>query len=161
MYRSSCPIFCTRFGIGVNLHNVVYVAVQVKTYLFQYLNHDVAAILDSGAELVLAETMDEGMHTALTEAGVKVFDCGLASTPAMFMSTVFDNYKCDGAIMITASHLPFNRNGFKYFDKDGGLNKEQQTAADVNKDGKKAYLIRQIEVPSGALDHIDLHGTFS
>ncbi|MBO4680654.1 MAG: hypothetical protein J5623_01990 [Clostridiales bacterium] len=31
----------------------------------------------------------------------------------------------------------------------------------VNKDGKKAYLIRQIEVPSGALDHIDLHGTFS
>ena len=31
----------------------------------------------------------------------------------------------------------------------------------VNKDGKKAYLIRQIEVPSGDLDHIDLHGTFS
>ncbi len=53
----------------------------------------------------------------------RIYDCGLASTPSMFMTTVFDDYGCDGAIMITASHLPFNRNGFKYFDKDGGLNK--------------------------------------
>lgn len=59
----------------------------------------------------------------LAAYGVNVLDCGLASTPAMFMSTVFEEYKCDGAIMITASHLPWNRNGFKYFDKDGGLNK--------------------------------------
>lgn len=26
--------------------------------------------------------------------------------------------------MITASHLPFNRNGFKFFTKDGGLDKK-------------------------------------
>ena len=26
--------------------------------------------------------------------------------------------------MVTASHLPYNRNGFKFFTKDGGLNKE-------------------------------------
>lgn len=60
---------------------------------------------------------------ALSAAGVRVLDCGLASTPAMFMATVFDGYACDGSIMITASHLPFNRNGFKYFNRDGGLNK--------------------------------------
>ena len=30
----------------------------------------------------------------------------------------------------------------------------------VNKDGKKAYLVRQIEVP-GQMSHIDFHGTFS
>ena len=30
----------------------------------------------------------------------------------------------------------------------------------VNKNGKKAYLVRQIEVP-GQMSHIDLHGTFS
>ena len=67
----------------------------------------------------LAETIVE----TLVHIGVKVYDCGLASTPAMFMSTVFEEYACDGAIMITASHLPFYRNGFKYFDKEGGLNK--------------------------------------
>ena len=68
------------------------------------------------------------LREAVTEAflakGLKVYDCGMASTPAMFMSTVFPEYDCDGAVMITASHLPFNRNGFKYFDKDGGLNKQ-------------------------------------
>lgn len=29
-------------------------------------------------------------------------------------------HQYDGAIMITASHLPFHRNGFKFFTKDGG-----------------------------------------
>ena len=61
---------------------------------------------------------------AMRFCGVKVLDCGLASTPAMFMSTVFPEFCCDGAIMITASHLPYNRNGFKYFDKNGGLDKK-------------------------------------
>ena len=70
-----------------------------------------------------AGSLKETIVETLKHIGVKVYDCGLASTPAMFMSTVFPQYACDGAIMITASHLPFNRNGFKYFDKDGGLNK--------------------------------------
>ncbi len=29
--------------------------------------------------------------------------------------------------MITASHLPFNRNGFKFFTKEGGLEKKDIT----------------------------------
>ena len=32
-------------------------------------------------------------------------------------------YEYDGGIIITASHLPFNRNGFKFFTKEGGLEK--------------------------------------
>ena len=60
---------------------------------------------------------------ALIPYGVTVLRAGLASTPAMFMSTVFDECRCDGAVMITASHLPKERNGFKFFDADGGLNK--------------------------------------
>ena len=71
-----------------------------------------------------AESLKSAILMALQGIGATVYDCGLASTPAMFMSTIFEDYRCDGAIMITASHLPFNRNGFKYFDRDGGLNKE-------------------------------------
>ena len=71
-----------------------------------------------------ADALKETLIYTLMEAGITVFDCGLASTPAMFMSTMFKEYQCDGAIMITASHLPFNRNGFKYFSKDGGLDKK-------------------------------------
>lgn len=60
---------------------------------------------------------------ALVPYGCKLLDAGLASTPAMFMSTIFEGYRCHGAVMVTASHLPFNRNGLKFFDCDGGLNK--------------------------------------
>jgi len=60
----------------------------------------------------------------ITKLGHSVSDFGLASTPAMFMSTVLDGYNYDGAIMITASHLPFNRNGFKFFTCEGGLEKQ-------------------------------------
>ena len=41
----------------------------------------------------------------------------------MFMTTVMDGYKCDGSIMITASHLPFFYNGLKFFTENGGLEK--------------------------------------
>ena len=58
------------------------------------------------------------------ESGVTVFDCGLASTPAMFMTTIDASTHVTAGIMITASHLPFNRNGFKFFTKNGGLDKK-------------------------------------
>lgn len=56
-----------------------------------------------------------------------VIDCGMASTPAMFMTTLSKKTKIQGAVMITASHLPFNRNGFKFFVRKGGLNKKDIT----------------------------------
>ena len=60
---------------------------------------------------------------AMVAQGLKVVNFGMASTPAMFMSTVTEGYAYDGSVMITASHLPFNRNGFKFFTAQGGLEK--------------------------------------
>ena len=57
---------------------------------------------------------------ALNRAGAEVADLGLATTPAMFMSTVLPRRPFDAAIMITASHLPWNRNGMKFFTANGG-----------------------------------------
>ncbi len=74
-----------------------------------------------------AQQLKTACINAMTALGIRVLDCGLASTPAMFFSTVFPQYRCDGAVMITASHLPENRNGFKYFDREGGLNKSDIT----------------------------------
>ncbi|MEO1522194.1 MAG: phosphomannomutase/phosphoglucomutase, partial [Cyanobacteria bacterium J06633_2] len=71
----------------------------------------------SGPELLTA--VANGMMTI----GVSVYTFGMASTPAMFMSTVNPDLTCDGAIMMTASHLPFNRNGLKFFTAQGGLGK--------------------------------------
>ena len=65
---------------------------------------------------------------AMVEQGLNVTDFGMASTPAMFMSTVTEGHNYDGSVMITASHLPFNRNGFKFFTCNGGLE-----SADIKK----------------------------
>eukprot|EP00899_Mesostigma_viride_P020964 jgi/Mesvir1/2886/Mv13960-RA.2 len=51
-------------------------------------------------------------------------DFGLCTTPAMFMSCITEGFDFDGAVMLTASHLPFNRNGLKFFNKAGGTNKK-------------------------------------
>lgn len=71
-----------------------------------------------------AAAIKQAVFEGLVAAGCTVNDCGLASTPAMFMSTIFENHGCDGSIMLTASHLPFNRNGMKFFVPAGGLEKQ-------------------------------------
>ena len=75
----------------------------------------------SGQNLMVA------VSSGLISQGVDVKCCGLATTPAMFMSIVFEQSQFDGSVMITASHLPFNRNGIKFFTKDGGLEHEDIT----------------------------------
>ena len=77
----------------------------------------------SGSALMSA-TLD-----GITDAGSQAHDFEMASTPAMFMSTITPGFECDGAIMLTASHLPFNRNGFKFFTAKGGL--EKKDVADI------------------------------
>jgi len=67
------------------------------------------------------ETLCGWLCEAMVEQGLQVTDFGMASTPAMFMATVTEGYAFDGSVMITASHLPFNRNGFKFFTPAGGL----------------------------------------
>lgn len=68
---------------------------------------------------ITADRISGCVKEALVNAGVTVLDCGLASTPAMFMTTV--DLHTDAAIQITASHHPFDRNGLKFFIGTGGL----------------------------------------
>lgn len=72
---------------------------------------------------ITAQDFKDWIIYSMNSKNIIPFDCGLASTPAIFMSTVFNESDCDGGIMITASHLPYNRNGFKFFSKEGGLDK--------------------------------------
>lgn len=94
-------------------------------WLSQKTGKDAAALTISiGRDPRLSgESLAEAFCQALRPYGCRLLDAGLASTPAMFMSTIFEEYQCDGAVMITASHLPWNRNGMKFFSRDGGLDK--------------------------------------
>lgn len=100
-----------------------------SSWLSQKLDKPAAALLISvgrdsrlsGAELTQA------VMSGINSLGSQVYDFAIASTPAMFMSTITDGFNCDGAIMLTASHLPFNRNGLKFFTAQGGLEKKDIT----------------------------------
>ena len=72
------------------------------------------------------ERMRDAVIRGLTRAGAQVLECGLCSTPAMFMTTV--DLGCDGAVQITASHHPWQRNGLKFFRPSGGLESEDISA---------------------------------
>lgn len=71
--------------------------------------------------------LKDSVIAGIVKMGACAVDCNMASTPAMFMATVLPGYEYDGSVMLTASHLPFNRNGLKFFTKDGGLEKADIT----------------------------------
>ncbi|CAM9298992.1 unnamed protein product [Ascophyllum nodosum] len=73
----------------------------------------------SGQEL--SQAIMGGMTSE--KGGCEVTEFGFCTTPAMFMACVTEGHSYDGAIMVTASHLPSHRNGFKFFTKAGGLAK--------------------------------------
>lgn len=82
-----------------------------------------------GKELKIAIGMDsrisgqdlkQALLDGMAPADVTIIDCGMATTPAMFMATLYDDFRVDGSIMITASHLPYQYNGLKFFTATGG-----------------------------------------
>ena len=65
--------------------------------------------------------LKEGLIQGMKAADCDVLDCGLCTTPAMFMVCVEESTRAHGSIMITASHHPSQKNGFKFITRDGGL----------------------------------------
>ncbi|MCH5316373.1 MAG: phosphomannomutase/phosphoglucomutase [Eubacterium sp.] len=82
---------------------------------------------------ISADRIKASAIRAFVAEGAEVYDCGLASTPSMFMTIVMD-IKADASLEITASHHPYQRNGLKFFTRNGGLE-----GADVKEILKIAY----------------------
>lgn len=57
----------------------------------------------------------------IARTGAQVWDYGMCTTPAMYMSLLTEGFEADASIMVTASHHPCSRNGFKFFLPDGGV----------------------------------------
>lgn len=93
------------------------------TWLSQkgYSDITVAAGMDSR---ISGASLKSAFAEGVLSMGGNLVDCGIASTPAMFMTTKSSNIKATAGVMLTASHLPFNRNGLKFFTAEGGLDKK-------------------------------------
>lgn len=68
---------------------------------------------------ISAQRLRAAVLRGISKMGASVLDCGLSTTPSMFLTTV--DLACTGAVEITASHHPYHRNGLKFFTKDGSL----------------------------------------
>ena len=92
----------------------------------------------------------------------RVYDCALITTPAMFQSTALPESDFDGAVMITASHLPYNRNGMKFFTKEGSISKSDlsgilETAAAIAEqyaEPDPETLLKLTSLPSGVFEPV-------
>ncbi len=70
-----------------------------------------------------AERICSAAAEAVVSLGGNVLLTGLSSTPSMFM--LLQDGLADGSVMVTASHLPYRKNGMKFFLKEGGLESEE------------------------------------
>lgn len=102
------------------------------------------------------EALRDGLIQGLTAMGVTVLDCGIATTPSMFFATYYEGSNCHGAVEITASHLPYDRNGLKFFTKEGGIDgKDVSTLIELAE--KDAFE----SVSGGAVEPLDLMDAYS
>ena len=114
-------------GAPVNLtaDDACRIAMAFAVYLASKINKPAAELkIGVGHDSRLtADIISKAVLGGIEAAGAKAYYCGLASTPSMFCATVYDETKFDGSVMITASHLPKERNGLKFFDRSGGFDK--------------------------------------
>ena len=80
---------------------------------------------------ITSTALCDAVVKGITSTGHHALVTGLSTTPSMFAllkdEALMQELPCQGSIMITASHLPFNRNGLKFFSPDGGLESQDIT----------------------------------
>ncbi|AGM44872.1 phosphomannomutase [Aeromonas dhakensis] len=69
--------------------------------------------------------MAQACAAALLQAGVEPIYYGVIPTPALAYQAMQDNMPC---IMVTGSHIPFDRNGLKFYRPDGEITKTDELA---------------------------------
>lgn len=103
---------------------------------------------------ISAVRIKNALLSVFAAEGVKVFDCGLSSTPSMFMTTV--TLGVTASVQITASHHPYDKNGLKFFTKEGGFEGE-----DIKAVLEKADKLTEVETALPCADNIDFMSQYS
>ena len=70
---------------------------------------------------ISAPRLEKLVADALLACGADVVLTGLSSTPSMFILLKQSGFGCDASVMLTASHMPYDKNGLKFFTEESGL----------------------------------------
>lgn len=107
---------------------------------------------------ISGERIAQCVISMFERAGVETIYTNLSSTPSMFMTTV--DLSCDGAVQITASHHPFNRNGLKFFTRGGGLEGSdiaeilEYAQDDIKPDAVDGGIVTEVDYMSQYAEHL-------
>ncbi|QSX32680.1 phosphomannomutase [Shewanella avicenniae] len=83
---------------------------------------DIAIAIDNRPS---SPAMAQACMQALTDAGITPIYYGVVPTPALAYKAMQDQMPC---IMVTGSHIPFDRNGLKFYRPDGEITKADEQA---------------------------------
>lgn len=109
---------------------------------------------------ITAEQLKKAAIKGINLAKGTAVDCKMETTPAMFMSLLYENLKFNGSFMLTASHLPFNRNGIKFFEPTGGgIEKEELKKVLEYAEQIKGLDMEKCEEKVEEIDLIDIYAT--
>jgi len=86
--------------------------------------------------------IENAIVSGLTAIGYDVIQIGPMPTPAVAFLT--EDMRCDGGIMISASHNPYYDNGIKFFDDEGNKLSEQ-----IERNIEKRYFENNFEFKTG------------
>ncbi|MEM5554160.1 phosphomannomutase [Pseudocolwellia sp. AS88] len=67
--------------------------------------------------------MAQACSAALKQQGIEIIYYGVIPTPALAYAAMVRNIPC---IMVTGSHIPFDRNGLKFYRPDGEISKSDE-----------------------------------
>jgi phosphomannomutase len=92
--------------------------------------------------------------SAIAACGANAIYCGALPTPALALYAMQNNVP---AVMITGSHIPFDRNGIKFYRPDGEISKADESAIMNGKASIPTNLSEQIaQLPAVNNSAIDL-----
>lgn len=107
--------------VNLDVETVKVIASSFALWVAKTFSKSELAIAVGHDSRLTSPTFKDAIVQELSGSGISVYDCSLASTPSMFAMTKHEVSKCDGSIMITASHHPYQKNGLKFFTPNGGL----------------------------------------
>lgn len=139
------PDVCAAFALS-------FVSIMKKEFSFDTI---VLAIDNRPSSYKMAQAISAGLE----QVNIKTFYCGVAPTPALAFFAVKHAMP---SIMVTGSHIPFDRNGLKFYRPDGEITKADEVAIinekiafraltnlpilTTHNDAKDLYINRYIEV---------------
>ena len=124
------------------------VSAMTAEVCYAYTQAFTRAVAPGAAEVVLGHDMRPSSPAlaaaciqAVTDAGLKVVFVGALPTPAV---AYFAATRKAPAIIITGSHIPFDRNGIKFYRANG----------EISKADEQAMLATAVDVPSNLQPHV-------